>query len=76
MTRRTGSARASGPPTWTAVRVGRDVQSGALFVNGIVASDPRLPFGGTKRSGHGRELGAAGIRMFTNLRTIWLAAAD
>jgi succinate-semialdehyde dehydrogenase/glutarate-semialdehyde dehydrogenase len=51
------------------------VQSGSLFVNGIVASDPRLPFGGIKRSGYGRELGALGIREFTNIRTFWVQAA-
>ena len=56
-------------------RLGRQVQSGSLFVNGIVASDPRLPFGGIKRSGYGRELGALGIREFTNIRTFWVQAA-
>ena len=55
-------------------RVGRQIRSGALFVNSMVASDPRLPFGGTKRSGYGRELAAEGIREFTNVRTFWVQA--
>jgi acyl-CoA reductase-like NAD-dependent aldehyde dehydrogenase len=62
---------------WTAdptrgVRLARSLTSGAVFVNAVVASDPRLPFGGTKRSGHGRELAAAGIREFTTIRTYWV----
>jgi succinate-semialdehyde dehydrogenase/glutarate-semialdehyde dehydrogenase len=56
-------------------RLGRQVQSGSLFVNGIVASDPRLPFGGIKRSGYGGELAAVGIHEFTNIRTFWVQPA-
>ncbi|MET9867926.1 NAD-dependent succinate-semialdehyde dehydrogenase [Streptomyces sp. NPDC006386] len=68
-----------GLSVWTAdpsrgVALARRITSGAAFVNAIVASDPRLPFGGTKRSGHGRELAAAGIREFTNTRTYWVTA--
>ena len=56
-----------------ALAVGSRITSGALFVNSFVSSDPRVPFGGTKRSGYGRELGAAGVREFTNLRSVWIA---
>lgn len=69
-----------GAGLWTqdidhARQLARDIEAGAVFVNGIVASDPRLPFGGIKQSGFGRELGAWGIREFTNTKTVWVGPA-
>jgi len=57
--------------TERALTVAKGVTSGAAFINAITASDARVPFGGTKKSGYGRELASAGIREFMNSRTYW-----
>lgn len=56
----------------TAETIARNMESGACYINGISKSDPRLPFGGVKNSGYGRELSYLGIREFVNVKAIWI----
>ena len=69
-----------GSAIWTAdvergQRMANRIEAGMVFINGMVASDARLPFGGIKKSGFGRELSGVGIKEFTNIQTVWVGPA-
>jgi acyl-CoA reductase-like NAD-dependent aldehyde dehydrogenase len=75
------SAFGLGGNIWTrdlerGLAMARRLESGGVFVNGMTHSDPRIPFGGVKESGYGRELAGFGIREFVNVKTIWLPQED
>jgi len=66
-----------GASLWTtnlklAEKMAEKIEAGAVFINGMTKSDPRLPFGGIKQSGFGRELGSYGIKEFLNIKTVWI----
>ena len=66
-----------GAAVWTrdvarAERLAGALEVGSVVVNGLVKSDPRLPFGGVKRSGYGRELSEYGLREFVNVKSVWV----
>jgi succinate-semialdehyde dehydrogenase/glutarate-semialdehyde dehydrogenase len=70
-----------GASIWTGDILGAEslaarIEAGMVFINGPVKSDPRLPFGGVKRSGYGRELSDVGIKEFVNIKTVWIGQAD
>ncbi len=71
------SSMGLGASIWTndlklAEKMATKIEAGAVFINGMVKSDPRIPFGGIKQSGYGRELGTYGIKEFLNIKTIWV----
>ena len=66
-----------GASLWTndldeAKEIANQIETGSVFINGMVKSDPRLPFGGIKLSGFGRELSHYGIKEFVNIKTVWI----
>jgi succinate-semialdehyde dehydrogenase/glutarate-semialdehyde dehydrogenase len=76
-----GTSYGLGSNAWTSdaaesERLIGELDAGAVFVNGMVTSYPQLPFGGVKNSGYGRELSAAGIREFCNLKAVWVGGGD